>query len=113
MAAAGVKDLLGGLTKILHGLERRGLIARVADGADRRSRRVRLTPAGRALCERCVLALKASWASCSPRGSEDMGRLTGLLRKLLFALEPGAEPETSAPTKSNRGSKRDRRKSRP
>ena len=34
----------GGLTKVLHGLEHRGLIGRVVDDKDRRSRRVRLTP---------------------------------------------------------------------
>ena len=44
----------GGLTKVLHGLEHRGLISRVADDTDRRSRRVRLTHAGRALAERTV-----------------------------------------------------------
>ena len=60
----------GGLTKILHGLERRGLIARVADGADRRSRRVRLTPAGPGAVRAVpVLALKASWAELFARGS--------------------------------------------
>src|SRR5258707_15791932 len=50
----------GGLTKVLHGLEHRGLIGRVPDDEDRRSHRVRLTPAGRTLAERTPAAAEAS-----------------------------------------------------
>jgi DNA-binding MarR family transcriptional regulator len=80
----------GGLTKVLHGLERRGLISRVADDKDRRSRRVRLTPAGRALAERTVAAVQASGEALFSRAlsTAEMERLAGLLRKLLRAVEP-------------------------
>jgi DNA-binding MarR family transcriptional regulator len=79
----------GGLTKVLHGLEQRGLISRVADDKDGRSRRVRLTPAGRALAERTVATLQESGKeffgdALSP---SDMARLASLLRKVLLALE--------------------------
>jgi DNA-binding MarR family transcriptional regulator len=80
----------GGLTKVLHGLESRGLISRVADDKDRRSRRVRLTPAGRALAERAVAAVQASGEALFSRAlsTAEMQRLAGLLRKLLLSVEP-------------------------
>src|SRR5260370_805027 len=79
----------GGLTKVLHSLEHRGLIGRVADDKDRRSRRVRLTPAGRALAERAVAAVQASGEALfsSALSTAEMARLAGLLRKLLLAVE--------------------------
>jgi DNA-binding MarR family transcriptional regulator len=80
----------GGLTKVLHGLEHRGLIARVPDDKDRRSHRVRLTPAGRVLAERAVAAVQASGEALFSRAlsTAEMARLAGLLRKLLLAVEP-------------------------
>jgi DNA-binding MarR family transcriptional regulator len=80
----------GGLTKVLHGLEHRGLIGRVPDDKDRRSHRVRLTPAGRALAERAVAAVQASGEALFSRAlsTAEMARLAGLLRKLLLAVEP-------------------------
>ena len=80
----------GGLTKVLHSLEHRGLIRRVADDKDRRSRRVRLTPAGRALAERAVAAVQASGDDLISRAlsTGEMARLADLLRKLLLAVEP-------------------------
>jgi DNA-binding MarR family transcriptional regulator len=79
----------GGLTKVLHGLEHRGLIGRVVDDKDRRSRRVRLTPAGRALAERAVAAVQVSGNELVSRAlsTAEMARLVGLLRKLLLAVE--------------------------
>jgi DNA-binding MarR family transcriptional regulator len=79
----------GGLTKVLHGLERRGLISRVADDVDRRSRRVRLTPAGKALAERTVAAVQASDEERFSKAlsTAEMARLATLLRKLLLVLE--------------------------
>ena len=80
----------GGLTKVLHSLEHRGLIRRVADDKDRRSRRVRLTPAGRALAERAATAVQASGDDLISRAlsTGEMARLADLLRKLLLAVEP-------------------------
>jgi DNA-binding MarR family transcriptional regulator len=79
----------GGLTKVLHGLERRDLISRVDDDKDRRSRRVRLTPAGRALAERTVATLQESGEELFSKAlsTSDMARLASLLRKILLALE--------------------------
>jgi DNA-binding MarR family transcriptional regulator len=79
----------GGLTKVLHGLEKRGLIARVADDVDRRSRPVRLTPAGRALAERTVAAVQASNEELFSKtvSTAEMARLAALLRKVLLAVE--------------------------
>jgi DNA-binding MarR family transcriptional regulator len=79
----------GGLTKVLYGLEQRGLISRVADDKDGRSRRVRLTPAGRALAERTLATLQGSsdeffGTALSP---PEMARLASLLRKALLAIE--------------------------
>ena len=80
----------GGLTKVLHGLEQRGLISRVADDVDRRSRRVRLMPAGRALAERVVSAVQASDEELFAKAlsAAETARLAALLRKLLVVLEP-------------------------
>ena len=80
----------GGLTKVLHGLEQRGLISRVADDKDRRSRRVRLTPAGRALVERAAAAAQASDKELfsGALSTAETARLAALLRKLLLAIEP-------------------------
>jgi DNA-binding MarR family transcriptional regulator len=79
----------GGLTKVLYGLEQRGLISRVADETDGRSRRVRLTPAGRALAERTLATLQASGEELFGTGfsAVDMARLASLLRKALLAVE--------------------------
>lgn len=80
----------GGLTKVLYGLEHRGLISRVADDNDRRSRRVRLTPAGRVLVERVLATLQASGEQLlsGALSAAEMERLASLLRKLLLAVEP-------------------------
>ena len=80
----------GGLTKVLHGLEHRGLISRVADDVDRRSRRVRLMAAGRALAERTVSAVQASDQELFAKAlsAAETARLAALLRKLLLVLEP-------------------------
>lgn len=82
----------GGLTKVLHSLDQRGLISRVADDKDRRSRRVRLTQAGRALVERTHAIVCASDESLFSRAlsTTEMARLNTLLRKVLLAIEPHA-----------------------
>ena len=80
----------GGLTKVLHGLEHRGLISRIADDMDGRSRRVRLTPAGRAITERTAATVQASDEELFSKtlSTAEMARLAGLLRKVLLAVEP-------------------------
>lgn len=83
----------GGLTKVLGALERRKLIRRVKDKADRRSLRVRLTPAGKRLAEDSMAkVLKADGDLLKGALSKgEMGTLIASLRKLLLAVErPGA-----------------------
>ncbi|MBX9774131.1 MAG: MarR family transcriptional regulator [Xanthobacteraceae bacterium] len=83
----------GGLTKVLHGLEKSGLIARIEGKSDRRSKPVRLTAKGRALAERAMADVLQSARKSIMRGlsETDIERLTQLLRKLLAVLE-GGEP---------------------
>lgn len=80
----------GGLTKVLHGLERQGLVVRTGQARDRRSRPVRLTPAGATCIEAAMAELHAAEGALLARGltAEEMAELTALLQKLLQALEP-------------------------
>lgn len=52
----------GGLTKLLKGLQQRGLVARPPNDTDRRSRPVALTPEGHALAERAMAEVQAAEA---------------------------------------------------
>ena len=52
----------GGLTKLLRGLEARGLVLRPPSAGDGRSRPVELSPEGRALAERAMAAVQAAEA---------------------------------------------------
>jgi DNA-binding MarR family transcriptional regulator len=80
----------GGLTKVLRALERRKLVTRGQSRTDRRSKPVRLTARGRALAERAMADVVRSDGELISRGlsQAEVERLTGLLRKLLAALEP-------------------------
>lgn len=76
----------GGLTKILHHLEERGLVIRVVDEHDRRSKWVRLTDAGRELEEQamaCVLG-DIQWMMDGLSAAE-FDQLLALLSKMLQA----------------------------
>lgn len=82
----------GGLTKVLAALERRKLIGRVKDKADRRSLRVRLTPAGKRRAEVSMAnVIKADGDLLKGALSKsEMEVLIASLRKLLMAIErPG------------------------
>jgi DNA-binding MarR family transcriptional regulator len=79
----------GGLTKVLHALERRKLIARGEGETDRRSKPVRLTAKGRALAERAMVDVIRSdgeliAGAISPA---DLERMTRLLHTLLTRFE--------------------------
>ena len=80
----------GGLTKVLHALERRKLIARAGSRSDRRSKPIRLTAKGRALAERAMENVLRSDTALITRGlsAADIERLTRLLHKALATLEP-------------------------
>ena len=87
----------GGLTKVLHQLEARDLIARAVDAQDRRSRRVRLTRAGKALIERAMTAvLAAQGQALAPLPARDLDQLITLLRKALAGMERGSKPVRGA-----------------
>jgi DNA-binding MarR family transcriptional regulator len=81
----------GGLTKVLHGLKKRGLVTRPEGKSDRRSKPVRLTARGRALAERTMADILQSDRKLILRGlsEPEVERLTRLLRKLLAVLEGG------------------------
>ncbi len=79
----------GGLTKILRGLEDRGLVARTLHAADRRSRLVRLTEPGRTMAERAMADVLASDTAVLSQGcsADEMKALAALLRRVLAAVE--------------------------
>ncbi|MGJ4929419.1 MarR family winged helix-turn-helix transcriptional regulator [Bradyrhizobium sp. HKCCYLS2038] len=90
----------GGLTKVLHALEARGLIARALDKDDRRSKPVRLTAKGRAVAERAMRdVLEADEALINGAlSSSDVAALTRLLGRLLQTIESDHAPAEHAPT---------------
>ncbi len=85
----------GGLTKVLAALERRRLVGRVKDTSDRRSLRVRLTPAGKRLAEETmaeVLEVDGDLLAGALSKTE-MAALIASLRKLLLAVERGGRSQ--------------------
>jgi len=83
----------GGLTKVLHGLKKRGLVTRAEGETDKRSKPVRLTAKGRALAERVMADILEMDRKMILSGlsEADVERLTRLLRKLLATLEPTSD----------------------
>lgn len=83
----------GGLTKVLLGLEKRGLIMRGRGEIDKRSKPVRLTASGKVTVERAMADVLASDGELLAAGltAAKMERLTKLVAKLLQALEPGGK----------------------
>ena len=84
----------GGMTKMMHGLTKAGLIERIENPEDGRSRLVRLPPKGKDLAEDIVDALiQANKAliggSLEPEETE---QLATLLRKLSLGLEARKSP---------------------
>jgi DNA-binding MarR family transcriptional regulator len=78
-----------GVTSRLDRLERRGLLARLPDPADRRGVIVELTDAGLSLVDDAVAAkTQADRQLLGRLEPRDVDALEGLLRKLLSALEP-------------------------
>ena len=79
----------GGMTKMMHGLTKAGLIERIENPEDGRSRLVRLTPKGKDLAEEIVDALiQANKALIGGiLEPEETAQLATLLRKLSLGLE--------------------------
>ena len=87
--SSGVLISSGGLTKVLATLEAKGLIARGAGEADRRSKPARLTHEGRQRAERVMQELIRSDETLISRrlSPAEVDRATRLLRKLLLSFE--------------------------
>jgi MarR family 2-MHQ and catechol resistance regulon transcriptional repressor len=83
----------GSITTAIDRLEARGLVARAHDDADRRTRVVRLTPAGRAHISG-IFAQHAAALEAASGGLTKAERksLIGLLKKLGIAAEGTLEP---------------------
>jgi MarR family transcriptional regulator, 2-MHQ and catechol-resistance regulon repressor len=83
----------GSITTAVDRLEARGLVARELDGADRRSRIVRLTPQGRAhiggIFEKHAATLEAASSGLT---KSERKSLIALLKKLGLAAERALEP---------------------
>ena len=84
----------GGMTKMMHGLTKAGLIERIENPEDGRSRLVRLTPKGKDLAEDIVDALiQANKALIGGiLEPEETEQLATLLRKLSLGLEARKSP---------------------
>ncbi|MEM8540287.1 MAG: MarR family transcriptional regulator [Pseudomonadota bacterium] len=79
----------GGMTKMLHGLTNAGLIERIDNRKDKRSRLVRLTPAGARLTEKIVDELVATNKRLigGILSSDEAEHLAFLLEKLSAGLQ--------------------------
>lgn len=82
----------GGMTAALDRLERKGLVARSPNPADRRGSLVRLTPSGRETIDAAMTShVEIEQGLVSALGKAEQRQLLTLLRKLLHAAEPAAE----------------------
>jgi DNA-binding MarR family transcriptional regulator len=79
----------GGMTAALDRLERRGLVERVPNPADRRGSLVRLTDDGREAIEAAIdLQADVELRLVDPLSAKEVDQLVGLLRRLLLAADP-------------------------
>ena len=78
-----------GMAKMLKGLEDKGLVSRLANAEDARSRLVRLTPAGADLVEQIIDQLIETNTELfeDVLSNEDRSQLADLLERLSVALE--------------------------
>lgn len=88
----------GGQTKVLYQLEDRGLVRRSVDHQDKRSKLVHLSRKGRTLIEKAMAAVLACISGGMERAGmsvQEIEQLTGLMGKLLAALETTSTVEDS------------------
>lgn len=79
----------GGMTAAIDRLERRGLVARLPNPADRRGSLVQLTEEGSEVIERAVdLQADVERRLCRSLTDRQLDQLTGLLRRLLLDVDP-------------------------
>ena len=89
----------GGMTNILHGLEKRGLVERLPDPADGRGLLIRLTPKALGMIDVVIEARVAQenrWLAAFD--AKERSTLEALLRKFLVSLEPYAMRASQAPS---------------
>ncbi|WP_432261624.1 MarR family winged helix-turn-helix transcriptional regulator [Cupriavidus sp. TMH.W2] len=80
------------MTRLLDGLEARGLLRRRASASDRRSLELTLTPAGRRLLERAAPVVHAAYGEAwAPLGAGSLAGATRALTQLHQTLE-GLQP---------------------
>lgn len=78
----------GAMTPILDKLEAQGMIRRQADDADRRARRITITPKGRGIIDRALDQRMARHRELTGLlDGEERAALAAILRKLLLAVE--------------------------
>jgi MarR family transcriptional repressor of emrRAB len=82
------------VTRLLDGLERKGLAQRLPSEEDRRSLRLALTPAAKALLKRAVPVVHAAYASAwKDVAAAERARALKALRRVHAALAPLETPE--------------------
>ncbi|MFT3813645.1 MAG: MarR family transcriptional regulator [Acidovorax sp.] len=80
-------------TRLLDGLEHKGLAVRTADGQDRRSLQLAPTAAGAELLARAVPVVHAAYeAAWAPLSAQGLSALNGQLRSVHSALLEGTQP---------------------
>jgi DNA-binding MarR family transcriptional regulator len=80
----------GGMTAALDRLEKKGMVVRVANPADRRGSLVRLTELGRDVVDASmVLHAETEHTLVAPLDADDARQLERILRQLLIATERG------------------------
>ena len=90
-------------TVAINDLERRGLVARTIDSANRRRKRVSLTPAGRQVVARLRRLTERAPAVFSELSSRELAFLTGLVERLGGGSAMGAtsSPVSGSPARSS------------
>ncbi len=79
----------GGMTAVIDRLERRALLERIPNPADRRGSIVRLTPEGRAIIDRAMeLHATVEHELVAALDDRDQDRLAALLSRLLHSNDP-------------------------
>ncbi|GAA3813410.1 MarR family winged helix-turn-helix transcriptional regulator [Amycolatopsis tucumanensis] len=87
--ARAMRTSAPGVSRLLAGLERRGLVERQAQEDDARSRRVRVTPAGSELIQGFEEAMdRVEESILAPLGAEGRARLHDLLAQLASRIDP-------------------------
>ena len=79
------------MTRILHVMEKKGLVRRMADKSDSRRQLIQLTDQGRALQDRLIpIAEAVMETALTGRTEEDLKRLRTMLRRVLVNLDRAA-----------------------